>query len=96
MPSSRSAGPAHDLRRLDARIVVPSADIRDIALKHQRAFPRTVRMLLGLIGARGPAGRQLMSYLLFAAPYTRELIALGEHDGRARLDELIPWVLGEG
>lgn len=96
MPSSRSAGPAHDLRRLDARIVVPSADIRDIALKHQRAFPRTVRMLLGLIGARGPAGRQLMSYLLFAAPYTRELIALGEHDGKARIDELIPWVLGEG
>jgi len=96
MPASRSAGPAHDLRRIDARIVVPSADIREIALKHQRAFPRSVRVLLGLIGARGPAGRQLMSYLLFAAPYTRELIALGEADGKARLDELIPWVMGEG
>lgn len=96
MPPSRSAGPAHDLRPIDARIVVPSADIRDIALRHRDAFPRSVRTLLGLIGARGPAGRQLMSYLLFAAPYTRELIALGEHDARARIDELIPWVLGEG
>ena len=95
MPSARSAGPAHDLRQVDARIVVPSADIRDLALKHQRAFPRTVRTLLGLIGARGLAGRQLMSYLLFAAPYTRELIALGEADGRTRIDELMPWLLGE-
>jgi len=96
MPASRSAGPAHDLRQIDARIVVPSADIRDLALKHQKAFPRSVRGLLGLIGARGAAGKQLMSYLLFAAPYTRELIALGEADGKARLDELVPWVLGEG
>lgn len=96
MPSTRSAGPAHDLRQIDAKIVVPSEDIRDLALMHQQAFPRSVRVLLGLIGARGPAGRQLMSYLLFAAPYTQALIALGEKDGKARIDELIPWILGEG
>ena len=95
MQGSRSAGPAHDLRQVDARIVVPSADIRDLALEHQSAFPRSVRTLLGLIGARGPAGRQLMSYLLFAGPYTKALIALGEADGKARVDELVPWLLGE-
>lgn len=95
MPEHRSAGPAHDLREVDARIVVPGADVRDIAWAHRRRFPRSVRTLLGLIGARGPAGRQLMSYLLFDGAYCRALMALGAQDARQRLDELVPWVLGE-
>lgn len=95
MPAHRSAGPAHDLRHIDARIVVPSMDIRELALAHRRAFPRSVRTLLGLLGSRGPAGSQLMSYLLFHGDYCRALMALGEQDGRARLDELVPWILGE-
>jgi NTE family protein len=95
MPEHRSAGPAHDLRHIDARIVVPSDDIREIAFAHRHAFPRTVRTLLGLIGARGAAGRQLMSYLLFHRDYCRALIELGERDGRARVAELVPWLLGE-
>jgi NTE family protein len=95
MPRTRSAGPAHDLKHIDARIVVPSADIRDLAFAHRRAFPRTVSTLLGMIGARGSAGRQLMSYLLFDKGYCRDLIALGEADARAQLDVLLPWVLRE-
>jgi len=95
MPATRSAGPAHDLQPIDARIVVPSADIREIAVRHRKAFPRSVAVLLGLIGARGPAGGQLMSYLLFDKGYCNELIALGVEDGRKRIDELVPWLLGE-
>jgi NTE family protein len=95
MSPNRSAGPAHDLQQIDARIVVPSADIRDIAVRHRKAFPRSVSTLLGLIGARGAAGGQLMSYLLFDKGYCGELMALGEADGKARVDELVPWLLGE-
>ena len=95
MPVTRSAGPAHDLKVIDARIVVPSVDIRDVVYRHRRAFPRTVSSLLGLIGARGSAGSQLMSYLLFDQGYCRELIALGEADGRAQIDQLVPWLLDQ-
>jgi NTE family protein len=95
MPVTRSAGPAHDLQPIDARIVVPSEDMRDIALRHRKAFPRTVSTLLGLIGARGAAGGQLTSYLLFDKGYCGALMALGEADGRKRVDELVPWLLGE-
>ena len=95
MPATRSAGPAHDLKPIDARIVVPSDDMRDIAVRHRKAFPRTVSTLLGLIGARGAAGGQLMSYLLFDQGYCNALMAMGVADGRKRVDELVPWLLGE-
>lgn len=83
------------LRAIDARVVVPSADIREIVAAHKSAFPRTVRTLFGLIGARGAAGRQLLSYLLFDQGYCRALMELGRKDGLARKDELVPWLIGE-
>ena len=88
-------GHASELRPVDARVVVPSADIRDIVEAHKDAFPRTVRTLFGLIGAKGPAGGQLLSYLLFDKGYCNALIELGYKDGLARTDELVPWLMGE-
>ncbi|HET6331022.1 MAG TPA: patatin-like phospholipase family protein [Holophagaceae bacterium] len=85
---------ASELRLVDARVVVPSADIREIVEAHKDAFPRTVRTLFGLIGARGPAGGQLLSYLLFDQGYCRALMDLGYKDGMARKDELVPWLTG--
>jgi NTE family protein len=80
---------------VDARVIVPSADMRDIVAAHKDAFPRTVRTLFGLIGARGPAGGQLLSYLLFDQGYCRALMELGYKDGLARKGELVPWLMGE-
>jgi len=54
-----------------------------------------VRTLFGLIGAKGPAGGQLLSYLLFDQGYCRALMELGYKDGMARKDELVPWLMGE-
>lgn len=84
-----------ELRPVDARVLVPSEDMRDIAQAHRAGFPRTVRTLLGLLGARGAAGGQLMSYLLFDQAYCRALMDLGRKDGLARKDELVAWLMGE-
>lgn len=90
----RPGAHATELRPVDARVIVPSADMREIVAAHKDAFPRTVRTLFGLIGARGAAGSQLLSYLLFDQRYCRALMELGYKDGMARKDELVPWLLG--
>lgn len=76
------------VRRIDALVVTPSQDLSDIARKHRHELPRALRLLLQTLGANNSAGRQLLSYLLFERGYTRELIALGHSDVRARADEI--------
>lgn len=88
-------GHTTELRPVDAKVVVPSADMREIVQAHKDAFPRTVRTLFGLIGARGAAGSQLLSYLLFDKGYCNALMNLGYQDGMARKDELVPWLIGD-
>lgn len=84
-----------ELRPVDAKVIVPSMDMREIVQAHKDAFPRTVRTLFGLIGARGAAGSQLLSYLLFDQGYCNALMELGYKDGMARKDELVPWLMGK-
>ncbi|MBS1767193.1 MAG: patatin-like phospholipase family protein [Acidobacteria bacterium] len=88
-------GHTTELRPVDAKVIVPSGDMREIVQEHKDAFPRTVRTLFGLIGARGAAGGQLLSYLLFDKGYCNALMELGYKDGMARKDELVPWLMGE-
>ena len=81
------------LRPLEALVISPSQRLDDIAARHLSALPAPVRALLRGVGVGGEGekarGSALASYLLFEAPFTRELMALGEADTVARKDEVL-------
>lgn len=68
------------LRPIEFLVISPSRDIRELVDLHVRALPRTVRTLLKTVGAATRGARPLLSYLLFEAPYCRDLLELGYQD----------------
>ncbi|WKZ13309.1 MAG: patatin-like phospholipase family protein [Gammaproteobacteria bacterium] len=82
------------LRYIDALIILPSRDVREIAVRHVHEMPRQVQLLMSGLGALNYGGRQLVSYLLFEQGYTRELIRLGYDDALARRDQIIAFMEG--
>jgi NTE family protein len=80
------------LRHVEALVVAPSRELDDIAAKHAKRLPRTIRFLLRRTGAMNSTGANLISYLLFEQEYCQELMSLGYHDTLARRDEILTFL----
>ena len=87
--------PSQGMKQLRAVLIRASRDIGELAGEfvrskefHKRARGVTGRVLRRLAEAEGPAGGDLLSYLLFDGGFARRLIDLGWHDARERHDEL--------
>ncbi len=86
---------APELRLIETLMLAPSVDPREMAARHVGDLPRGLRALLRIIGAGDMEGSQLVSYLMFEAGYTRDLIALGYRDAMEARESLIAFMTGE-
>jgi NTE family protein len=93
--TDRLKGSLATLRPLHALVIVPKDDMRSAAARHADELPRGVRVLLRGLGAANRGGMQLVSYLLFEAGFTRELIEMGYRDALAMEDDLRAFIFDE-
>jgi len=77
-------------QRIETLVLTPSRDLGEIARQYRSELPPSIRGLMRAMGASAgsTSAATLLSYLLFERGYTRELIALGLADARARAEEL--------
>ena len=92
VPPEHRHGFSAEMRPIDTMVVLPSIDLRILALEYLRELPLPIRLLLRGIG--GSEGR-LLSFLLFEARYTRALIDLGYADAMRDAERLRAFVMGE-
>ena len=77
------------LRPVESMMISPSEQINEIASRYAKSLPITMRSVCRAIGAMGPNGSTLLSYVLFEAPFCKALIDLGHHDTMKQKNEVL-------
>ncbi len=81
------------IRPLSTLVITPSVNLSELAAQHQKDLPYLVKYFVSSLGKDVASCADLMSYLLFSARYTRDLIAIGYHDADERIDEIEDFLL---
>lgn len=80
------------LKHVVSMMISPSEEINDIAQQHAMALPRVMRFLYRAVGAMGPNGSTLLSYVLFEASFCQALVDLGYADAMRQKDEVLEFI----
>jgi NTE family protein len=83
------------MRPLSVMLVTPSVNLTEVAAHHQKDMPYLIQYFVNGLGRDAASCSDLMSYLLFTAKYTRELIDLGYHDADKQADEIEDYLFSE-
>lgn len=76
------------LRPIEVLVLRPSVDLAAMAAEHEVDLPRAVRYLLRGLGSGNKKSPDWLPMLLFEPAYLERVMAVGEADARARMDEL--------
>ncbi len=76
------------IQPVDQVVITPSVDVREIVSRHMHRFPKSMRVVLRVLGAHKPEGRQISSYLLFESSFCQELMELGYSDGKNQMSAI--------
>ena len=80
------------MKYIDYIVISPSEDLNEIAQKHYNQMSLSIRLLLQGLGLLKDSKSELLSFLLFEAAYTTELIDLGYRDGIRKREEIIDFM----
>jgi len=84
-----------NLKVIEHKIIYPSKDISDIALKHYKCLPRSFRIALKLLGLAKGNSRRFISYLMFSKTFCQEVIELGYQDALSQKTELVSFLAND-
>jgi NTE family protein len=88
--------PPRGLRPVNLVMLRPSRDLTALAVGHSRLLPRRLQRTIRTLGGADEAAAGLLSYLLFARPFTSTLIELGYEDTVARWPAIERFFAGVG
>ena len=78
-----------DLREVDVMCITPSTRFDEIAARHIKTLPSSMRFLMKTLGGtRAGGGASLASYLMFEAPFIQELVQCGYDDALEQSEEI--------
>lgn len=75
-------------RTIDLTLIRPSQDLGKLAAEFEPRLPRAFRFLTRSLGTRETSNADFMSLFMFVPEYLQRLIAIGEADAEARIDEI--------